>query len=139
MVVLMRIPSGKSVGVWLLMAGMAAQLGNRQATATGRTRAAQDRRVVRMVAERFSFRPSRVRMQLGEALELHIRSEDTSHGLKILGSGLDVRVPKRGRGEVILLFEPAEAGMYRFECSRLCGAGHNFMRGGILVEEPSDP
>jgi heme/copper-type cytochrome/quinol oxidase subunit 2 len=29
--------------------------------------------------------------------------------------------------------------MYRFECSRLCGAGHNFMRGGILVEEPSDP
>jgi heme/copper-type cytochrome/quinol oxidase subunit 2 len=30
-------------------------------------------------------------------------------------------------------FEPA-AGRYTFECSQLCGAGHEFMRGVIIAE-----
>ena len=28
---------------------------------------------------------------------------------------------------------PAKSDAYEFECSRLCGAGHNFMRGAIVV------
>ena len=35
----------------------------------------------------------------------------------------------------MVLFEAVEAGRYAFECSRLCGAGHNFMRGAIVVED----
>ena len=31
------------------------------------------------------------------------------------------------------MFEAREVGRYEFECSRLCGAGHNFMRGAIVV------
>jgi heme/copper-type cytochrome/quinol oxidase subunit 2 len=30
-------------------------------------------------------------------------------------------------------FEP-KAGRYTFECSHLCGAGHEFMRGVIIAE-----
>ncbi len=97
--------------------------------------AADERLVVHMVAERFSFRPSQIRMRPGDTLELHVRSDDTTHGFKIFGTGIDVRVPKRGRGEVTVVFSPTEPGEYRFECSKLCGAGHNFMRGAIIVED----
>ena len=97
---------------------------------------AQDREVVEIVAERFTFTPSEVRVAAGTTLELRVRSEDTMHGFHIVGRGVDVRVPKRRMGEAVVLFEATEPGTYRFECSRLCGAGHNFMRGEIVVFEP---
>ncbi len=94
---------------------------------------AQDRQVVEIVAERFMFSPSEVRVPVGSTLELRVRSEDTMHGFRIVGRGVDVSVPKRRQGEAVVLFEAREVGEYRFECSRLCGAGHNFMRGEIVV------
>jgi heme/copper-type cytochrome/quinol oxidase subunit 2 len=33
------------------------------------------------------------------------------------------------------MFRPEKAGRYVFECSKLCGAGHSFMRGVIVVSE----
>jgi heme/copper-type cytochrome/quinol oxidase subunit 2 len=44
-----------------------------------------------------------------------------------------VEIPKRGRGDVRVVFDAAEAGTYVFECSRICGAGHSFMRGRLRV------
>ncbi len=108
-------------------------------TTEGSTQSASDPMVVRMVAERFSFRPSEVRVQLGQTLQLELHSEDTTHGFHILGTEIDVRVPKRGRGTVIVGFTPETAGRYRFECSKLCGAGHNFMRGEIVVRDVEPP
>jgi heme/copper-type cytochrome/quinol oxidase subunit 2 len=32
-----------------------------------------------------------------------------------------------------MLFRPEHTGRYTFECSRMCGAGHDFMRGVVLV------
>ena len=32
-----------------------------------------------------------------------------------------------------MVFEADEPGEYRFECSKLCGAGHIFMKGEIIV------
>jgi heme/copper-type cytochrome/quinol oxidase subunit 2 len=32
-------------------------------------------------------------------------------------------------------FTPEKAGRYTFECSKLCGAGHSFMRGVIIVSD----
>lgn len=93
----------------------------------------QERQLVRMLAERFSFTPSEIRVRPGTVLELQIRSSDTSHGFRIVGGGVNVLVPKRRRGEVTVIFDAREPGRYTFECSRLCGAGHNFMRGAIIV------
>jgi heme/copper-type cytochrome/quinol oxidase subunit 2 len=31
-------------------------------------------------------------------------------------------------------FQPAAPGRYTFECSHVCGAGHAFMRGTIIVQ-----
>ncbi len=97
--------------------------------------AAGERRVVRILAERFSFTPSEIRVPRGVTLELRIRSDDTLHGFRIVGRNVNLLVPKRRQGEAVVVFEAAEAGRYTFECSRLCGAGHNFMRGAIVVED----
>ena len=96
-----------------------------------------ERRVVRILAERFSFTPSEIRVPRGVVLELRIRSDDTMHGFRIVGRNVNLLVPKRRQGEAVVVFEAADTGRYEFECSRLCGAGHNFMRGAIVVEEPA--
>lgn len=113
----------------LVVGGLAA------AAASGGHGLAQERVVVEIVAERFSFTPSEVRVSVGSTLELRVRSEDTAHGFRIVGHGVNRLVPKRRMGEAVVVFEATTIGRYRFECSRLCGAGHNFMRGEIVVTE----
>lgn len=93
-----------------------------------------DVQVVEMTAERFSFTPSEIRVRAGTRLEIRLKSEDTAHGFRIVGTDIDVELPKRGRGTVTVVFQP-KAGRYTFECSRLCGAGHSFMRGVIIASE----
>ena len=89
-----------------------------------------------IVAERFSFTPSEIRVQVGTTLELRVRSNDTMHGFRIVGRNVNLTVPKRRQGEAVVLFEANEVGRFRFECSRMCGAGHSFMQGEIVVVEP---
>ena len=98
---------------------------------------AQERQVVQIVAERFTFTPSRIEVSVGTTVEIHIRSEDTDHGFHIVG-GRNVIIPKRRQGEAVVVFEAVEPGTYRFECSKLCGAGHNFMKGEIIVTAPDE-
>jgi len=93
----------------------------------------QDTQVVEITAERFTFTPSEIRVKAGTRLEIRLRSEDTAHGFRIMGTDIDVELAKRGRGVKTVTFEPT-AGRYTFECSQLCGAGHEFMRGVIIAE-----
>jgi cytochrome c oxidase subunit 2 len=95
----------------------------------------QDRKVVRVTAERFTFTPSRIKVKRGTVIEFRLRSDDTNHGFRIVGSDANVIIPKRGRGEATLMFSADTPGRYTFECSKMCGAGHSFMRGEITVEE----
>ena len=95
---------------------------------------AQDVKIVEISAERFSFNPSEIRVKAGTPLEIRLTSEDTMHGFHILGTDIDLELPKRGRGVASVIFQPA-AGRYTFECSRVCGAGHAFMRGVIIATE----
>jgi cytochrome c oxidase subunit 2 len=96
--------------------------------------AAQDGQVVEITAERFSFNPSEIRVKAGTPLTIRLTSEDTMHGFHIVGSDIDVELPKRGRGTATVTFQPS-AGRHIFECSRLCGAGHSFMRGVIIATD----
>ena len=90
-------------------------------------------RVISVVAERFSFVPSVIRLEQGEVVELRIRSLDTNHGFRIREAGVNVIVPKRGRGDARILFRAQKKGVFPFECSKACGAGHTIMRGRIVV------
>ena len=95
------------------------------------------RRVIRIAAERFTFTPSQVVVSVGEDVEFHLTSDDTAHGFRIVGAGVNVTIPKRGRKALVVPFQATEAGRYTFECSRMCGAGHTFMRGVLIVRERS--
>jgi cytochrome c oxidase subunit II len=96
--------------------------------------ATEDRQVVRVTAERFAFSPSQIKVKRGTVVEFRLRSEDTNHGFHIL-HGANVIIPKRGRGEATVIFRADTPGRYTFECSKMCGAGHSFMRGLITVDE----
>ena len=95
----------------------------------------QAERAVAVTAERFSFTPSEIRMKADEAIEIRLRSEDTDHGFRILDTDVDVRIPKRGKGTAAVTFRPTRTGRYVFECSHVCGAGHAYMRGTIVVSK----
>jgi cytochrome c oxidase subunit 2 len=97
-----------------------------------------ERRTIKVSAERFAFTPSRIEVFAGEEVELRLRSDDTSHGFRILGAenvAVNVAIPKRGKGEITVPLRIDKPGTYRFECSRMCGAGHDFMHGEIVVKE----
>ena len=117
----------------LLLAGAAALT----ASVVSFARGAQGdgaRQVVEITAERFTFTPSEVKTKAGTTLELRLRSDDTAHGFHIVGTDVDLELPKRGKGVATVTFTP-KAGRYTFECSQLCGAGHEFMRGVIVASE----
>ena len=96
---------------------------------------AGEEHVVDVTAERFSFTPSEIRVKSGTRLQIRLSSEDTDHGFRIPGTDIDVRIPKRNRGTKIVTYEAAKPGRYTFQCSHVCGAGHSFMRGEIVVTE----
>ncbi len=91
-------------------------------------------RRVSIVAERFNFTPSQIKVQQGTRLEISLTSDDTFHGFRIASANINQIIPARGRGSVKVVFDAKEKGSYAFECSRPCGAGHTMMRGVIIVE-----
>ena len=101
----------------------------------------QDRppdRVVHVVAERFAFTPSEITIDEGARVQLRITSEDTTHGFRLIGPGaINVEIPRRRRGDARIDLEISQPGTYVFECSRICGAGHGFMRGTLRVRARS--
>lgn len=106
--------------------------------AASETHVQTERRVIEVTAERFAFFPSQIDLAAGEEVELRIESDDTAHGFHIAGTSTNVSIPKRGQGteSVIVRFE--RPGRYTFECSRMCGAGHHFMRGEIVVRAQNE-
>ena len=89
---------------------------------------------VNVVAERFNFTPSQIKVQQGTLLEITLTSDDTFHGFRIPSMQINKVIPARGRGSVKVLFDAKQKGSFAFECSRPCGAGHTMMRGVIIVE-----
>lgn len=129
MVVLMRQYVSRSLALVALVTPLlAAPVQLPKASST------DDVQVIDISAERFSFTPSEIRVKAGTRLEIRLRSDDTSHGFRIIGTDIDVELPKRGRGVTTVTFAPS-AGRHTFECSHLCGAGHSFMRGVIIASE----
>ena len=91
-------------------------------------------RVISILAERFTYNPSKITVKQGQLVEFVLESDDTDHGFKIPGAGIDVAIPPAGKGAVHVRFIAREKGTYEFECSRACGAGHHLMRGAVVVK-----
>jgi cytochrome c oxidase subunit 2 len=91
-------------------------------------------RVVRVSAERFAFTPSEITVERGMVIEFRLTSDDTDHGFRIVGTDVDVAIPKRRRGEAVVRYVADTPGRFVIECSRPCGAGHTAMRATLVVE-----
>lgn len=94
----------------------------------------QDRRVIRVSAERFAYSPSEIVVEQGTVIEFHLTSEDTDHGFRIVGTSINAEIPKRRRGETVVTYTADTAGEFVIECSRPCGAGHTAMRARLVVK-----
>ena len=118
--------------------GAAALAGAGLATMVAMAGAGQpEPRVVEVTTERFRFTPAEIRVEAGTPLVILLSSLDVAHGFRIAGTGVEVEVPARGRGTVMVPFS-APPGRYVFECSLVCGAGHAYMRGAVVVEGDED-
>ena len=91
-------------------------------------------RVIRVSAERFAFTPSEITVEKGTVIEFHLTSDDTDHGFRIIGTEVDVQIPKRRRGETVVTYTADTVGRFVIECSRPCGAGHTSMRATLVVK-----
>ena len=115
----------------LLLAAVAGLAASARPEAGARQAKAQ---VIEISAERFSFSPSEFRVKADAPVEIRLRSDDTNHGFRILDTDINIIIPKRGKGTATVTFQPPKPGRYNFECSKLCGAGHAFMRGTLIAE-----
>jgi cytochrome c oxidase subunit 2 len=129
MVVLMKQIFTRFNVLVLFVGALASSTGASLATAVQ-----QKPQVVEIFVERFSFTPSEFKVKAGAPVEIHLRSDDTDHGFRIVGTDINVAIPKRGKGVATVTFVPPEPGRFVFECSKLCGAGHSFMRGTLIAE-----
>ena len=91
-------------------------------------------RVIRVSAERFAYTPSEIVVDKGTTIEFHLTSDDTDHGFKIVGTDVNVEIPKRRRGETVVKYVADIEGEFVIECSRPCGAGHTAMRARLIVK-----
>jgi cytochrome c oxidase subunit II len=125
-----------TIFVLVLVWTLAVVIYGSQKTAKPREIESQERPVqkVNVVAERFNFTPSQIKVKEGTLLEIQLSSDDTFHGFRIPSANINQVIPARGRGSVKVVFDAREKGSYAFECSRPCGAGHTMMRGVIIVE-----
>jgi cytochrome c oxidase subunit 2 len=94
---------------------------------------AQDVKVIRVAAERFAFTPGEIVVDRGTTIEFHLTSDDTDHGFRIVGTDVNVEIPKRRRGEAVVKYVADTAGEFVIECSRPCGAGHTAMKAILRV------
>jgi cytochrome c oxidase subunit II len=130
----------KSKGLALALTGLCIlgpiSMGQEETPAKSNAKNDKGRKIqkVNVVAERFNFTPSKIKVQQGTLLEITLTSDDTFHGFRIPSMQVNQLIPARGRGSVKVLFDAKERGSFAFECSRPCGAGHTMMRGVITVE-----
>lgn len=94
---------------------------------------AEEARVVRIVAKRFSYTPSEVRLKKGQTVVLELVSEDRVHGFNLPELGIRADVSPKETARVTIT--PVRAGTFPFHCDVFCGAGHEEMTGSLVVTE----
>jgi cytochrome c oxidase subunit 2 len=111
-----------------MLAGGALALGALAAA----VRAQPSERVIPVVARKFVFVPSEIRIKKGETVVLELSAPEVMMGFACQDLGLrsDI-VPGR---VTRLRITPAKVGSFAFLCDVFCGSGHEDMQGTLIVE-----
>jgi cytochrome c oxidase subunit II len=107
-------------------------------------------KIIEVTAKKYEFIPNEIRVKQGTRVELKVHSEDDTHGLKLSvyaegtqdkgKPGLLFDHPDEN-GKVtkgvdqVLDFVAQESGTYDFKCAKICGFGHDRMKGKLIVEQ----
>ncbi|WP_085316101.1 cupredoxin domain-containing protein [Derxia lacustris] len=101
--------------------------------ATGAAFAAAKPRVINVVAKKFDFVPSEIRVKKGEAITLKLTAPEVPMGINIADFG--VRADIVPGKPTLLSFVTDKAGSFPFLCDVFCGSGHEDMSGTLIVSE----
>jgi cytochrome c oxidase subunit 2 len=83
---------------------------------------------ITVTATNFQFDNTEIKAKVGDTIVLTLKNDSGNHGLEI--KDLDVNI-KNGETATIVL---DKAGTYDFNCSVMCGTGHDSMAGQLIVE-----
>ena len=87
---------------------------------------------INMTARRWQFSPATIRVTQGDKVILTLRSIDVTHGFGLNAFGINKNI-NPGR-DVVVEFTAKKKGDFSFICTVQCGAGHNTMKGTLIVE-----
>ncbi|MCD9024127.1 cupredoxin domain-containing protein [Cohnella sp. NL03-T5] len=83
---------------------------------------------ITVTATNFEFDAQEIKAKVGDTIVLTLKNDSGNHGLEI--KDLNVKI-KNGESATIVL---DKAGTYDFNCSIMCGTGHDSMVGKLIVE-----
>lgn len=85
-----------------------------------------------ITATNWEFTPSLIEVNKGDKVELHLQSEEGTHGFAILE--FEVSETLRVGEDVHAEFIADKSGTFNFFCTFPCGRGHGGMRGLLVVK-----
>jgi cytochrome c oxidase subunit 2 len=85
-----------------------------------------------MTAKRWAFDPGVITVKQGDKVRLKITSIDVTHGFAL--PDFDVKIDLVPNQEQTVEFTADKKGEFTFFCSVMCGAGHQDMKGKLVVE-----
>ncbi len=85
-----------------------------------------------MVAQTFLWTPKEMEIPVGSKVTFIVTSKDVIHGLKIVGTPVNVMVVPGQISRITTRFD--KPGEYLIECHEFCGGGHHVMAGKIIVK-----
>ena len=92
---------------------------------------------IKITAKQFEFEPSVITLQKGQPVRLIITAIDVEHGFAIEALGINKKL--KPKVPAIVEFTPNRTGSFVFECSVMCGSGHDEMTGELVVTEQQTP
>jgi cytochrome c oxidase subunit II len=93
--------------------------------------AAASQNTIKITAKQFEFSPASVTLKKGAPVTLELTTLDMLHGFNVPDLDIHARVAPGQVAKVALT--PSKAGHFSFQCDSFCGAGHEDMKGEIVV------
>ncbi|PIN87528.1 cytochrome C oxidase subunit II [Candidatus Woesearchaeota archaeon CG10_big_fil_rev_8_21_14_0_10_32_24] len=87
---------------------------------------------INMVAKKWEFIPSEIKVKKGDKIKLTIYSEDVAHGIVLPEFDVNLQFQPGETREVEFIAD--KVGIFTFSCNVFCGEGHGGMVGRLIVE-----